>query len=184
MKVGDYPTSKLIVIAGLTGVLFFFGLLVTERVPEIPVDIDWKPFFIPFTFVALLPLGAPVVAVGLGAALGEAFGDILEGYEIDDPFGFFGYVLGFAIAGYIIGNRPLNRLRVSIACVVGAFVQAVIEASTFLIFGGEALSVVILSALGNTVTHGVVLGVIPTLILVPLLHGRIERFLGFVPRGT
>jgi H+/Cl- antiporter ClcA len=79
--------GKLVVIAALCGVLFFFGLLLTERIPEIPVDIDQKPFFIPLLFVALLPLGAPTWAAALGAALGEAFGDILEGYEPDDPIG-------------------------------------------------------------------------------------------------
>jgi hypothetical protein len=73
-KLGNQPAAKLIVIAGLTGVLFFFGLLITERIPEIPVDIDFKPFFIPFLLVALLPVGAPAWAVGFGAALGEGFG--------------------------------------------------------------------------------------------------------------
>ena len=180
---GNSSAPKLIVITGLTGVLFFFGLLITERIPEIPVDIDFKPFFIPFLLVALLPLGAPAWAVGLGAALGEGFGDILEGYEIDDPLGFVGYLLGFVVAGYIIRNRPRNWLLVSVACIVGAFVQAVPEGAAFLLFGEEALPIAIQSVLGNTVTHGIILGLIPTLILIPLLHGRIERFLGFAPVG-
>lgn len=179
---GNNSAAKSVVIAGLTAVLFFFGLLITERVPEIPVDIDFKPFFIPFLLVALLP--RPTAwAVGLGAALGEGFGDILEGYEPDDAFGFVGYVICFVIAGYVIGDRPRNWLLVSLACLVGAFVQAVLEAATFLIFGGEALPVAIQSALGNTLTHGVVLGIVPTLILIPLLYGRIERLLGFAPKG-
>lgn len=180
---GNQSAAKLVVIAGLTAVLFFFGLLITERIPEIPVDIDFKPFFIPFLLVALLPLGRPVFAVGLGAALGEAFGDILEGYEVDDAFGFVGYLICFVVAGYIIRNRPRNWLLVSVACIVGAFLQAVIEAATFLVFGEEALGIAIYSALGNTITHGIILGIIPTLILIPLLHGRIERFLGFAPVG-
>lgn len=179
---GNNSAPKMVVIAGLTAVLFFFGLLITERVPEIPVDIDFKPFFVPFLLVALLP--RPTAwAIGLGAALGEGFGDILEGYEPDDAFGFVGYVVCFVIAGYMIGNRPRNWALVSLACVLGAFVQAVFEAVTFLIFGSEALPVAIQSAIGNTLTHGVVLGIIPTLILVPLLYGRIERLLGFAPKG-
>ena len=178
---GKNSGSKLVVIAGLTAVLFFFGLLITERIPEIPVDIDFKPFFIPFLLVALLPRPTSW-AVGLGAALGEGFGDILEGYEPDDAFGFVGYVVCFVLAGYMIGNRPRSYILVSAACLLGAFVQAVLEAVTFLIFGSEALPVAVQSALGNTLTHGVVLGVIPTLILIPLLHGRIERLLGFAPK--
>ncbi len=180
---GDNSAPKLVVIAGLTAVLFFFGLLVTERIPEIPVDIDQKPFFIPFLLVALLPLGPPAWAVGLGAALGEGFGDILEGYEPDDAFGFVGYIICFVLAGYIIRNRPRNWGLVIVACIVGAGIQAIIEASTFLLFGEEALTVAIWSAVGNTITHGVIWGVIPLLILIPLLHGRIERFLGFAPLG-
>ena len=175
--------AKLIVIAGLTGVLFFFGLLVTERIPEIPVDIDFKPFFIPFLLVALLPVGRPAWAIGLGAALGEGFGDILEGYEPDDAFGFVGYVVCFVIAAYIIRNRPRNWILVSLACVVGAFIQAAFEAATLLLFGEEALPVAIWSGIGNTLTHGIALGLIPTLILIPLLHGRIERLLGYAPLG-
>jgi len=90
-------------------------------------------------------------------------------------------IICFAIAGYIIGNRPRNYLLVSVACIVGAFVQAVMEAATFLVFGEEALNVAILSAFGNTATHGIALGLIPTLILIPLLYGRIERFFGYAP---
>lgn len=196
-------TPKLVVITGLTAVLFFFGLLVTERFGEIPVDVDWKPFFIPFLFVALLPMGPPAWAVGLGAALGEGFGDILEGYEIDDPFGFFGYIICFGLAGYIIRNRPRNWLLVSVACIVGAFIQALIEALTFFVFGlpevssaelpgfldflagGSPVLITVWATIGNTITHGVILGLIPLLILIPLLYGRIERLLGFAPvEGT
>ncbi len=163
--------QKLVVIAAITAVLFYFGLLLTERIPEIPVDIDQKPFFIPLLLLALLPLGSPTFAVAIGAALGEAFGDILEGYEVDDPFGFAGYFIGFIVAGYIIRNQPRNPLLLSVAALAAAFINAVFEAGTFLVFGEEGLSVAVISALGNTVTHGLVWGVIPLVILAPLLHG-------------
>lgn len=130
---------------------------------------------------ALLPRGAPTFAVALGAAVGEAIGDILEGYEINDPLGFAGYFIGFAVAGSLIAGRPLNWVRVTIACIVGAFVQAAIEASSFLIFGEEGVDVAVYSALGNTLTHGIVLGAIVTIPLIYALHGRIERFLGYAP---
>jgi hypothetical protein len=172
---------KMMVVAALVAVLFFFGLLIFERIPEIPVDIDFKPFFIPFLFLALLPRGLPTLAIPLGAAVGEAIGDIIEGFEVDDPFGFFGYFLGFAVAGYLIGNRPLNWVRVTVACIVGALVQAVIEASAFIAFGEEGLGVAVYSALGNTITHGILLGALVTVPLIYALHGRIERLLGFTP---
>lgn len=174
-------TPKTMVVAALVAVLFFFGLMIFERIPEIPVDIDFKPFFIPFCFLALLPRGLPTFAIPIGAAVGEAIGDILEGYEVDDPFGFAGYFVGFALAGYLMSGKKLNWLRIGTACLVGSLVQAVIEGSAFLVFGEEGVGVTIYSALGNTVTHGIVLGALVTVPLAYALHGRIERLLGFTP---
>ncbi|GAB2734480.1 hypothetical protein GCM10027174_04150 [Salinifilum aidingensis] len=174
-------TPKTMVVAALVAVLFFFGLMIFERIPEIPVDIDFKPFFIPFLFLALLPRGLPTFAIPIGAAVGEAIGDILEGYEVDDPFGFAGYFVGFAVAGYLMSGKQLNWLRISTACLVGSLVQAVIEGSAFLVFGEEGVGVTVYSALGNTVTHGIVLGALVTVPLAYALHGRIERLLGFTP---
>lgn len=56
------PCYPLMVISGLSAVLFFFGLMIVEPIPEIPVDIDFKPFFIPLLLVAVLPVGKPAVA--------------------------------------------------------------------------------------------------------------------------
>lgn len=179
---GQATASKAMVVAALVAVLFFFGLLIFERIPEIPVDIDFKPFFIPFLFLALLPRGLPTVAIPLGAAVGEAIGDIIEGYEVDDPFGFAGYFLGFVVAGYIMSGKPLSWGRISVACLVGSLVQAIIEATAFLVFGEEGLWITIYSTLGNTVTHGLILGALVTVPLVYALHGRIERLLGFAPQ--
>ena len=179
----DTPTSKLIVVAVLCSVFFFLALTLLEVIPEIPVDIDFKPFFIPLAFVALVPLGKPTVAVGLGASLGEFLRDMLEGYEIDDPFGAVGYAVAFVLAGYVIHNRPLSKVRLSIAAVLAGFVQALSEAAAFLLFGEETLKIAIWSAAGNTVTHGLIMGAIPLVLIVPQLHGRIERYMGFAPRG-
>lgn len=178
---GQVTAPKLMVVAALVAVLFFFGLMIFERIPEIPVDVDFKPFFIPFLFLALLPRGAPAFAVAIGAAVGEAIGDIIEGYEVDDPFGFAAYIIGFAVAGYLIGGKPMNKMKVIVGCLIGALVQAVIEASAFIVFDEEGLGVAALSALGNTGTHGIVLGSLVTIPLIYALHGRIERLLGFTP---
>lgn len=175
--------GKLVVISALVAVLFFFGLLFLERIPEIPVDIDQKPFFIPLLFVALLPLGKPTWAAAAGAALGEGLGDIIEGYEVDDVFGLVGYVIAFAVAGYIIYNRPDRKIRLAVAGLVAGLVQAIPEASAFLLFGEEALPVAVVSAAGNTVTHGLLWGAVPLLLVVPALHGRVERLLGFPALG-
>lgn len=178
---GQATASKAMVVAALVAVLFFFGLLIFERIPEVPVDIDFKPFFIALVFLALLPRGLPTFAVPLGAAVGEAIGDIIEGYEVDDPFGFAGYFIGFAVAGYLMSGKPLNWVRISVACLVGSLVQALLESSAFLVFGEEGLWITIYSALGNTITHGIILGALVTVPLAYALHGRIERLLGFAP---
>ncbi|MGB6300287.1 MAG: hypothetical protein WBF90_29520 [Rivularia sp. (in: cyanobacteria)] len=176
-------TSKLTVIAVLCSVIFFLALTLFEAVPEIPVDIDLKPFFIPLAFVALVPKGMPVVAVSLGAMLGEFLRDLLEGYELDDPIGAIGYVVGFVIAGYIVGSNPLNKFRLFIAAMVSGLVHAVIEATSFLIFSTETWSVALWSAAGNTITDGLLGGAIPLILIMPHLYGRVERYFGFAPRG-
>jgi hypothetical protein len=176
-------TIKLTVLTVITAVTFFLGLTLFEAIPEIPVDIDFKPFFIPLSFVALVPKGWPLFAISLGGMLGEFLRDLLEGYEIDDPIGAVGYVIGFMAAGYLIGNYPLNKIRVAIAAIVAGFLHAAIEATAFIIFDEETFRIAILSAIGNTITDGIILGAIPTPFIVPQLYGRIERYLGYAPRG-
>jgi hypothetical protein len=175
--------AQLTVITGLSAVLFFLVLVPIDSIPEIPVDIDFKPFFVPLTLVALLPVGRPALAVGFGAAVGEGLRDILEGYEIDDGFGFVGYVVAFTLAGYVIGQRPRSWLRLAAAALVAAAVNAALEGASFALLGSEGVDVAVESAIGNTLTHGVIAGAIPLLFAVPRFAGRIERFLGFAPKG-
>ena len=174
---------KLTVLTVLTAVTFFLGLTLFEAIPEIPVDIDFKPFFIPMSFAALVPMGWPLFAVSLGGLLGEFLRDLLEGYEIDDPIGAVGYVIGFYIAGYIVGNHPLNKIRVAIAAATAGFIHAAIEATAFILFSQETVYIAFWSAIGNTITDGIILGAIPTPFIVPQLYGRVERYLGYPLRG-
>ncbi|MFB2935113.1 hypothetical protein ACE1B6_07520 [Aerosakkonemataceae cyanobacterium BLCC-F154] len=175
--------AKLVIVGVLSTVSFFILLTLTEAIPEIPVDIDFKPFFVPMSLIAVVPTGCPALAVSLGAMLGEFLRDMLEGYEIDDPIGAVGYVVGFFSSAYVIGNRPLNKVRVFIACLVAGFVHAVIEATSFIIFDTETLYIAVYAAIGNTITDGLIMGAIPTIFIVPRLYGRIERYLGFPPKG-
>lgn len=176
-------SAQLTVISGLSAVLFFLMLVATEPIPEIPVDIDFKPFFVPLTLVALLPVGRASLAVGFGAAVGEGLGDILEGYEIDDAFGFVGYLLAFTLAGYIIGQRPRSRLRLAVAAVVAGFVNAALEGASFALLGSDGADVAVESTIGNTLTHGIIAGAVPLMIVAPRFWGKIEQLLGFAPKG-
>ncbi|MBD2257231.1 hypothetical protein [Pseudanabaena sp. FACHB-2040] len=175
---------KLTVVSVVVAVSFFLALTLVEAIPEIPVDIDFKPFFIPMVFAALVPRAwGPLLAVGLGGMLGEFLRDLLEGYEIDDPIGAIGYLVGFVVGGYIVGNRPLNKARLAFAVLVSGFLHAVIEVTALLLFDQELLRVAIWSAIGNTINDGIILGAIPAVLLMPRLYGRVERYLGFAPRG-
>jgi energy-coupling factor transport system ATP-binding protein len=177
-------TPQFIAIVGITAVLFFLSLIPLEVIPEIQVDIDQKAFFIPFLLAVLLPVGRATLAVGLGMALGEGIRDLMEGYELDDPFGFVGYVACVLVFGYMASARPLNRAWLALSAVVGAGVQSAFEAATLLLFGSEAWTVALYSGLGNTFTHGVLGGAIPLVLVVPLMHGRFERLLGVAPKGA
>jgi hypothetical protein len=52
----DVSPAKLMGIAVLSAVLFFLSLIPLDAIPEIPVDIDQKAFFIPLMLAALLPV--------------------------------------------------------------------------------------------------------------------------------
>lgn len=156
--------------------LFAVGLLVTEAAGELALDVDLKPFFVPYLLVSLVRFGIPTLSIGLGAALGEGVLDVVEGYELDDPLGFIGYVLGFTAFGWVLetADDPERPRTLALGAVVGAGVQASFEAAAFLIFGasvtpGDAA----VSLLGNTVTHGVILGAFPLVLIAPLLRDRV-----------
>ncbi|MFB6175663.1 MAG: hypothetical protein ABEI99_00695 [Halobaculum sp.] len=184
----NVPMSRLMVVTGIVAVLFMGSLLLTEfaGVPEILGDTDWKSFFIPYMFVALLPYGYATLSVGFGAALGEGILDVVEGYAPDDAFGFAGYVIGFWAFGYVLHQwgDPNNKYHLTVAAIFGAFVQILIEGIGYLAVAGESVPFYIINVIGNTVTHGIVLGAIPLLVIYPLLQGRIERYLGFAPQST
>ena len=85
-----------------SAVLFITGLLVSESFGEFALDIDLKPFFLPYLLIALSRYGIPTLSVSLGGAIGEGILDVFEDYELDDPIGFLGYVLGFTAFGWYL----------------------------------------------------------------------------------
>ncbi|QIA27722.1 hypothetical protein DYI95_009545 [Thermaerobacter sp. PB12/4term] len=163
-----------------TAAFFFTGLLVTELFGEIPPDIDLKPFFIPLLFTVTLPARYRW-AVALGAAVGEGFGDLIEGYELDDPLGFIGYVLGFAIAGRITGGSAATIGRVALAALAAAVINALPEAAMFYGFGRVTLAEAGVSLLGNILSHGLLLGAAPVWLLAPWFRQAVYDGLG-LPR--
>jgi len=76
----------------------------------------------------------PTLSVGLGGAIGEGILDVFEGYELDDPIGFLGYVLGFTAFGWYlksVADDPRAPLSLTVGAVLGTFVRAVFEGIAF-----------------------------------------------------
>lgn len=169
-------TTRSILLGLASAILFALGLLITESVGEVVIDVDLKPFFIPYLLIAVARSGIPTLSVGLGAAIGEGVLDIFEGYELDDPVGFIGYVAGFNVFGWYlheIADNPSSKRSLTIGAVLGAFVQALFEGIAFLTFGATAGGFgATISVLGNTITHGLVLGALPLIVLLPRLRRR------------
>ena len=174
---------KLVAYGTASGVLFGTGLLLTESLGELAFDVDLKPFVLPYLLIAVTRFGLPTLSVGLGAALGEGILDIFEGYELDDPIGFLGYVFGFTVFGWYlhkVAEEPTSWRSLSVGAILGAFVQAFFEgAALFALNSAVAPSNVTVEILGNTVTHGIILGAIPLVFLfraVPDLDERLRYF--------
>ncbi|WP_435183885.1 hypothetical protein [Halobellus sp. EA9] len=172
----DVDLTNLVVIAGLTAVLFAGALAIGEGLGEIPPDIDWKAFFVVYTVIVFVPWGTPTIAAAVGATMAEGILDFFEGIEPDEPFGWTGYIVGFTVAGYFMKD-PSDTVKLAIGAVLGAFIQFAIEGLSLVLISGDALSVYLTSLAGNTLTHGVVLGAIPLIPVVSALKGRMERVL-------
>ena len=172
----DVDLTNLVVIAGLTAVLFAGALAIGEGLGEIPPDIDWKAFFVVYTVIVFVPWGTPTIAAAVGATIAEGILDFFEGIEPDEPFGWAGYIIGFTVAGYFFKD-PSNKVKLAIGAVLGGFIQFAIEGLVFIVVEGEAMSVYLTALAGNTVTHGIILGAIPLIPVVSALRGRMERVL-------
>ncbi|WP_435178878.1 hypothetical protein [Halorussus sp. AFM4] len=171
----DASIGNLIVIAGLTAVLFAGGLAIAEGVGEFGPDIDWKPFFVVYTVIVFVPWGTPTIAAAVGATLAEGILDFFEGLEPDEPFGWAGYLVGFTIAGWVMGDDTDDVMRLATGAVLGGFVQFAIEGLVFLVIEGDSINVYLTALAGNTVTHGIILGAIPLIPMVNYLKGRADR---------
>lgn len=172
--------AKVLIYGIASAILFSIGLLVTESpFGELLLDVDLKPFFIPYVLIAINRFGLSTMSISLGAAVGEGVLDIFEGYELDDPIGFLGYFLGFTIFGWYlheVADDPTQLRALTIGAALGAFVQAIFEASAFLVFKSTAGPLdSVISTVGNTFTHGLLLGAIPLVILVQSLPNLKER---------
>jgi len=167
------PARRVVRYAVVAATTFAVSLVITETPGEIALDVDLKPFFVPYLLIAALGYGLRTFSVAIGAAVGEGVIDVFEGYELDDPIGFLSFGAGFVLFGWYlhrVADDPARAKALTIAAVFGAFVQASFEGFAYYVFGpASTMQDAVLSVLGNTITHGVVFGAIPLVLLAPVL---------------
>ena len=164
--------KHLLSLLAVGAAVFAVGVGIAELGGELGSDVDFKPFGLVYLLVAAVALDGPTLALGLGAAMGEGIHDLVEGYEADEPLGFIGFIVGFAVFGWLlhrVAPDPGSRRWQVGAAVAGAFVQAVFEGVAFLFVTDFTPAEAIISVVGNTVTHGILLGAIPLVVLYPIV---------------
>jgi len=85
---------------------------------------------------------------------------------------------GFVIFGRYLSWRPNPSAAQSptVAAVLGAFVQALFEGIAFFIFRpSSGVDDALLSVVGNTISHGVLLAAIPLIVLLPVAQRWLKR---------
>ncbi|WP_018249106.1 hypothetical protein [Orenia marismortui] len=182
----------------LSMALFGMADLITEIVPEFAIG----PIEFSVSYFAFIPLVLCILFEPLYAALGACFGEVIFADLLMGDFGGLGELEGFielAIGLYIAGllvKDPKNRRQIAIAVLVGVGVDqmlsSIVDISKVWIgieeleaIPGLPKSILLLEGLSfinEMVITGVIFGLIPTLYLVPRLHGKIEPLLGIKPR--
>ncbi|TDX59001.1 cell division protein FtsQ [Orenia marismortui] len=182
----------------LSMALFGMADLITEIVPEFAIG----PIEFSVSYFAFIPLTLCILFEPLYAALGACFGEVIFADLLMGDFGGLGELEGFielAIGLYIAGllvKDPKNRRQIAIAVLVGVGVDqmlsSIVDISKVWIgieeleaIPGLPKSILLLEGLSfinEMVITGFIFGLIPTLYLVPRLHGKIEPLLGIKPR--
>lgn len=177
-----------------------YGLvtLCTELVPSLRVgvfelSIEYM-LFVPLTLAMLLdPL-----TVALGAATGELiFSEIMLGQfgGLGEMKKFLSLVIGVYIAGRMVTD-PTDKRRIAISAISGVYVQLFISSVVDIVLvqmNVEAFTAVpgLLESIyftesfelfNDLVVSGTLFCMLPTVLLVPRLYGRIEPYFGMGPR--
>lgn len=194
-----FTSSQKLMVFVLTMSLYGLATMFSELIPKVQVGIvefSVEYFlFIPLTIAMLLdPLSA-----GLGAATGELiFSKIMLGQfgGIGEFEKFATVTIGVFIAGAMVRN-PKDKWQVGIATITGTAIQlfmgtivdvlkVVFAVEDFEAVAGlpESVWATEFFAFANDLLFsGILFCLIPTLILVPRLYGKIEPLIGVQPRN-
>ena len=187
--------SQKLMVFVLSMTLYGLATLFTELIPKFQVglvEFSVEYFlFIPLTLAILFdPLSA-----ALGAATGElVFSEIMLGQfgGLGELEKFLTVTIGVYVAGRMVRD-PSNRKMVGIAAITGTALQLFmgmlvdIMKVQFAVEDFEAVAESVFftegfAFLNDLLFSGILFCMLPTLFLVPRLHGKIEPLLGMQPR--
>ncbi len=198
-KMQQANQSQKLMIFVLTMALYGLATLFTELIPKFQVGIvEFSVEFFLFIPLTLAMLFDPMSAA-LGAATGElVFSEIMLGQfgglgEIEK---FVTVTIGVYVAGRLVAD-PKNRKLVGVAAFAGTALQLLLGTIVdilkvqFAIEDFEAVAGLPESVfftegfafVNDLLFSGILFALLPTLFLVPRLHGKIEPLLGMAPRS-
>ena len=190
--------SQKLMIFVLTMALYGLATLFTELIPSFQVGIvEFSVEYFLFIPLTLAMLFDPMSAA-LGAATGElVFSEIMLGQfgGLGELEKFITVTIGVYIAGRLVRD-PKNRAMVGAAAMSGVVIQQVLGCIVDICkvqFGVEDFEAVAglpesvfategFACLNDILFSGILFCLLPTLYLVPKLHGKIEPLLGMQPR--
>ena len=190
--------SQKLMVFVLTMALYGLATLFTELIPKFQVGIvEFSVEYFLFIPLTLAMLFDPMSAA-LGAATGElVFSEIMLGQfgGLGEVEKFITVTIGVYIAGRLVRN-PENRKMVGIAAMSGVVIQQFLgmvvdilkvqfAVTDFEAVPGLPESVYFTEGfafLNDVLFSGILFCLLPTLFLVPKLHGKIEPLLGMQPR--
>ena len=198
MKKEQGTQSQKLMVFVLTMSIYGLATLFTELIPKFQVGI------VEFSveYFLFIPLVLGMLFDPLSAALGAATGELVFSEIMLGQFGGLGEIekfitvtLGVYIAGRLVRN-PKNQKMVGIAAMIGTAAQLFMGTMVdilkvqFAIEDFEAVAGLPESVyftegfafLNDLLFSGILFCLLPTLILVPKLYGKIEPLLGMQPR--
>ncbi|SDS96143.1 hypothetical protein SAMN05444162_2708 [Paenibacillaceae bacterium GAS479] len=191
-------SSQKMMIFVLSMSLYGLSNMFTELIPKLQLG----PIELSVEYFAFIPLTLCILFHPLYAAIGAALGEVIFGELMLGQFGGLGELekfLTFSFAMFVAGSMvrdPRSRLQVGTAAMTGVIIHQLcsslvdigkvwIGVEEFEAVPGLAQSVVLVEGVGflnDVLFSGILFALLPTLYLVPRLHGKIEPLLGMKPR--
>jgi hypothetical protein len=197
-KTANAAQAQKMMVFVLSMSLFGLATLFSELIPEVRIGL------VEFSveYFLFIPLSLAMLLDPLSAALGAATGEIIFSEIMLGQFGglgelekFLTVTIGVYIAGRMVKD-PSKRTIVGFAAILGVIVQQALGTvidimkvqfaiEEFEAIAGLPQSVLATEGFGflnDVLFSGILFCMLPTMYLVPRLHGKIEPLMGLSPR--